>query len=39
MELGAYIDEIKTKLGGDVVSIELTDESLAKLVHSALREC
>lgn len=39
MELSAYIDEIKTKLGGDVVGIELTDEVLAKLIHSALREC
>lgn len=39
MELKAYIDEIKIKLGGDVVGIELTDEAITKLINSALREC
>lgn len=39
MELSAYIDEIKTKLGGDTVSLDIPDETLAKLVNSALREC
>lgn len=39
MELQSYIDEIKTKLGGDVVELDISDETLAKLVSAALREC
>lgn len=39
MELQSYIDEIKLKLGGDLLKLELSDESLGKLVTSALREC
>lgn len=39
MELQSYIDEIKLKLGGDLLDLELSDESLGKLVASALREC
>lgn len=39
MELSAYIDEIKTKLGGGVISLELTDEEITKLINAALREC
>lgn len=39
MVLQAYIDEIKLKLGGDILELELSDESLAKLVNAAVREC
>lgn len=38
MELQSYIDEIKTKLTGDVVDLDITDETLAKVITSALRE-
>lgn len=39
MVMQAYIDEIKLMLGGDILDLELSDESLVKLVNSALREC
>lgn len=38
MEMQGYIDEIKLKLTGDVVSMELTDTTLIKIVNSSLRE-
>lgn len=38
MELQGYLDEIKTNLTGGVLDLELTDDVLARLVNSALRE-
>ena len=38
MTTESYIDEIKTKLTGGVLDLELTDEQLQKLLNSALRE-
>lgn len=38
MELKSYIDEIKLALTGGVLELELTDDVLARLVNSALRE-
>lgn len=39
MVMQAYIDEIKLKLGGDILDLELSDEAIAKLVSAAVREC
>ena len=38
MTLQAYIDEIKLKLTGGVIKLELDDSVLAQVVNSALRE-
>lgn len=38
MTLDAYIDEIKLKLTGKVLELELTDETLASIVNASLRE-
>ena len=38
MTTESYIDEIKTKLTGGVLDLELTDEQLQKLLNSAFRE-
>lgn len=39
MDLTAYVDEIKLKLTGNFVDLELTDDVIVKLINSALREC
>lgn len=38
MDLSSYINEIKLKLTGTLVDLELTDEVLAQLLNAALRE-
>ena len=38
VDLQAYIDEIKLKLTGGVIKIELEDKAIASLVSAALRE-
>ena len=38
MDKQAYIDEIKLKLGGDLLDLEIEDESIGKIVDSAMRE-
>lgn len=38
MDLAAYRDEIKLKLTGYVLELELTDDTLDKIINSALRE-
>lgn len=38
MDLAAYRDEIKLKLTGYVLDLELTDDTLDKIINSALRE-
>ena len=38
MELKSVIEEIKLALTGGVLELELTDDVLARLVNSALRE-
>lgn len=38
MELKAYRDEIKLKLTGGVLELELDDKALNAIIHSALRE-
>lgn len=38
MTLQEYIDEIKLELTGNLINIELTDETLGKFVDKALRE-
>ena len=38
MTLQDYIDEIRLELTGDVLTLEVTDETLGKIVHKALRE-
>ena len=38
MDMQSYIDEIKLKLGGGVLDLELDDSSLQKVVNAAFRE-
>lgn len=38
MKMQAYIDEIKLELSGDILHLELPDETIAKVVNKALRE-
>ena len=38
MDINAYIDEIKLKLTGDLINIELDDTTLMRIVNSSLRE-
>ena len=38
MDMKSYIDEIKLKLGGDVLDLELDDTTLEKVVNAAFRE-
>lgn len=38
MDMKSYINEIKLKLGGDVLELELDDTSLEKVVNAAFRE-
>ena len=38
MNINAYIDEIKLKLTGGVLDLEITDEAISKTVYSAMRE-
>lgn len=38
MDMSAYIDEIRLKLTGSVLDLELEDETLQKVVNSAFRE-
>lgn len=38
MDLQAYVDEIKLKLTGGVLKLELTDDVIVKLINSAMRE-
>ena len=38
MDMKSYIDEIKLKLGGNVLDLELDDTTLEKVVNSAFRE-
>lgn len=38
MDLQAYIDELKLKLTGGILDLELTDDVLVKVVNAALRE-
>lgn len=38
MNINAYIDEIKLKLTGGVLDLEITDEAISKTIYSAMRE-
>ena len=38
MDMQAVKDEVLLKLTGDVVSMELSDATLTKIINSALRE-
>lgn len=38
MDKAAYRDEIKLKLTGDILELELTDETIDRVIDSALRE-
>ena len=38
MNIYAYIDEIKLKLTGGVLDLEITDEAISKTIYSAMRE-
>lgn len=38
MNINAYIDEIKLKLTGGVLGLEITDEAISKAIYSAMRE-
>ena len=38
MDMSAYIDEIRLKLTGSVLDLELDDETLQRVVNSAFRE-
>lgn len=38
MDMQAYISEIKLKLGGSILNLELTDAQFESIVNSALRE-
>ena len=38
MDMSAYIEELKFKLTGGVLDLELTDEALARVINAALRE-
>lgn len=38
MNINAYIDEIKLKLTGGVLDLEISDEAISKTIYSAMRE-
>ena len=38
MDMTAIMDEVRLKLTGDVVDLELSDASLIKIINSCLRE-
>lgn len=38
MNLNSYIDEIKLKLTGGILELEISDDSISKIIYSALRE-
>ena len=38
MDMQAYIDEIKMKLGGNILKLEIDDQGLMQIMNSALRE-
>ena len=38
MDMKAYIDEIKLKLGGDVLDLDIEDTTFEKIVNAAFRE-
>ena len=38
MDMQSYIDEMKLKLGGSVLDLELSDEDFQKIVETAFRE-
>ena len=38
MDMAAYKDEIRLKLTGDVLDLELSDSALEKIINAALRE-
>ena len=38
MKMQSYIDEIKLELSGDILHLELPDETIAKVVNKALKE-
>lgn len=38
MNINAYIDEIKLKLTGGVLDLEISDETISKTIYSAMRE-
>lgn len=38
MNISSYIEEIKLKLTGGILELEITDETITKIIYSALRE-
>lgn len=38
MELNSYIDEIKLKLSGDVLDLDIDDSTISKVINASLRE-
>ena len=38
MDLKSYVDEIKLKLTGNLLELEIDDETIVKVIYSAFRE-
>ena len=38
MDLKSYVDEIKLRLTGNLLELEIDDETIVKIIYSAFRE-